>query len=168
MDGPAPGSSGQLAAQRLPGEQPSLSARGRGVGARLVRGHTTTSRNRSPFSTDAGRTFGTPVRLDNEGSLGRVDVELFPTGPRSRPTSSSRTSALTSACGASPAPATSPHPSSSRRSRGIARAATRGWRSGGTNWCSHGLIAPGAGGTPRPAVARLPGARRSGSRSRCG
>ena len=32
------------------------------------------------FSTDAGRTFGTPVRLDEGGSLGRVDIELLPDG----------------------------------------------------------------------------------------
>ena len=32
------------------------------------------------FSLDAGRTFGAPVRLDDEGSLGRVDVELLPDG----------------------------------------------------------------------------------------
>lgn len=29
------------------------------------------------FSSDAGRTFGAPVRLDDEASLGRVDVELL-------------------------------------------------------------------------------------------
>ena len=32
------------------------------------------------FSKDAGRTFGAPVRLDDEASLGRVDVELLPDG----------------------------------------------------------------------------------------
>jgi hypothetical protein len=32
------------------------------------------------FSSDAGRTFGSPVRLDEEGTLGRVDVELMPDG----------------------------------------------------------------------------------------
>jgi hypothetical protein len=32
------------------------------------------------FSTDAGRTFGPPVRLDDTGSLGRVDIELLPDG----------------------------------------------------------------------------------------
>jgi hypothetical protein len=32
------------------------------------------------FSTDAGRTFGAPIRLDDSGSLGRVDVELTSDG----------------------------------------------------------------------------------------
>jgi hypothetical protein len=32
------------------------------------------------FSEDAGRTFGTPLRLDDEASLGRVDVELLEGG----------------------------------------------------------------------------------------
>lgn len=32
------------------------------------------------FSDDAGRTFGTPIRLDEVGSLGRVDLELLSDG----------------------------------------------------------------------------------------
>ena len=32
------------------------------------------------FSNDAGRTWGTPIRLDDAGSLGRVDVELLGDG----------------------------------------------------------------------------------------
>jgi hypothetical protein len=32
------------------------------------------------LSSDAGRTFGAPVRLDDEASLGRVDVELLADG----------------------------------------------------------------------------------------
>jgi len=32
------------------------------------------------FSTDAGATFGKPIRVDDGGSLGRVDVELLPDG----------------------------------------------------------------------------------------
>ena len=32
------------------------------------------------FSTDAGRTFGAPVRLDDEAALGRVDVALLDEG----------------------------------------------------------------------------------------
>jgi hypothetical protein len=32
------------------------------------------------FSTDAGRTFGAPVRLDDEAALGRVDVALLHSG----------------------------------------------------------------------------------------
>lgn len=32
------------------------------------------------FSDDAGRTFGTPIRVDDAASQGRVDVELLPDG----------------------------------------------------------------------------------------
>ena len=32
------------------------------------------------FSTDAGRSWGAPIRLDDSGSLGRVDVELLDDG----------------------------------------------------------------------------------------
>lgn len=32
------------------------------------------------FSSDAGATFGAPIRVDDGGSLGRVDVELLPDG----------------------------------------------------------------------------------------
>lgn len=32
------------------------------------------------FSSDAGRSFGAPIRLDEGGSLGRLDVELLPDG----------------------------------------------------------------------------------------
>ena len=32
------------------------------------------------FSDDAGATFGAPIRVDDGGSLGRVDVELLPDG----------------------------------------------------------------------------------------
>ena len=32
------------------------------------------------FSTDAGRTWGTPIRLDDQTSLGHVDVEMLDDG----------------------------------------------------------------------------------------
>lgn len=32
------------------------------------------------FSTDAGKTFSAPIRVDDGGTLGRVDVELLPDG----------------------------------------------------------------------------------------
>ena len=32
------------------------------------------------FSSDAGRTFGAPIRLDETSALGRVDVALLPDG----------------------------------------------------------------------------------------
>jgi hypothetical protein len=38
------------------------------------------SRNFVAFSRDAGRTFGAPTRVDDEGTLGRVDTELLDDG----------------------------------------------------------------------------------------
>ena len=32
------------------------------------------------FSSDAGRTWGNPIRLDDQGSLGRVDIQLLADG----------------------------------------------------------------------------------------
>jgi hypothetical protein len=59
---------------------PMLSARGRDVAvawftAKDDRGHAFVA-----FSQDAGRTFGSPIRLDDTVALGRVDVELMSDG----------------------------------------------------------------------------------------
>jgi hypothetical protein len=59
---------------------PSLSATGQ-----LVAMSWFTARNDQPqalmaFSTDAGKTFGAPIRVDDAGTLGRVDLELLPDG----------------------------------------------------------------------------------------
>jgi hypothetical protein len=59
---------------------PALSASGRRVAIawftmQQEQGHAFVA-----FSDDAGRTFGKPVRVDDEISLGRVDVELLPDG----------------------------------------------------------------------------------------
>jgi hypothetical protein len=59
---------------------PAISARGREVAvawftAKDDQGHTFVA-----FSHDAGRTFGTPVHVDEAGSLGRVGVELLNDG----------------------------------------------------------------------------------------
>jgi hypothetical protein len=59
---------------------PALSARDRDVviawfNARQDQGHVFVA-----FSRDGGRTFGVPVRIDEAGSLGRVDVELLADG----------------------------------------------------------------------------------------
>jgi hypothetical protein len=66
----------QIAA--CPVNGPVLSARGRDVAAAWFTGKGDQGRAFVAFSTDAGRTFGTPVRLDDAGALGRVDVELLP------------------------------------------------------------------------------------------
>ena len=59
---------------------PMLSARGREVAIAWFTGKNNEGRAFAAFSSDAGRTFGPPIRLDDTGALGRVDVELMPNG----------------------------------------------------------------------------------------
>jgi hypothetical protein len=59
---------------------PALSARGRDVAIAWFTGANGAPRSFMAFSTDAGRTFGAPILLDDAGSLGRVDVALLPDG----------------------------------------------------------------------------------------
>ncbi len=59
---------------------PMLSARGRDVAIGWFTVEDGQGRAFAAFSKDAGRTFGTPIRLDEAGSLGRVDIELMPDG----------------------------------------------------------------------------------------
>jgi hypothetical protein len=59
---------------------PMLSARGRNVAIAWFTVKDDQGRAFVAFSKDAGRTFGAPIRLDDGGSLGRVDVELMPDG----------------------------------------------------------------------------------------
>jgi hypothetical protein len=54
---------------------PALSARGRNVAVAWFQ-----AKDGEPFSTDAGRTFGAPIRLNHDGSLGRVDIEWLSDG----------------------------------------------------------------------------------------
>ena len=59
---------------------PSLSARGRDVAIAWYTGANGASRSLAAFSNDAGKTFGAPILLDGDGSLGRVGVALLPDG----------------------------------------------------------------------------------------
>jgi hypothetical protein len=59
---------------------PVLSARGRDVAVAWFTLQNDQGHSFAAFSKDAGRTFGSPIRLDDEASLGRVDVELLPDG----------------------------------------------------------------------------------------
>jgi hypothetical protein len=59
---------------------PALSARGRSVAIAWFTMRGEQGQAFAAFSKDAGRTFGTPIRLDDAGSMGRVDVELLPDG----------------------------------------------------------------------------------------
>jgi hypothetical protein len=56
---------------------PSLSAKGRNVAVAWFTAVNDQPRSFAAFSTDGGRTFGAPIRLDDSASLGRVDVELL-------------------------------------------------------------------------------------------
>ena len=59
---------------------PALSARGKDVAVAWFTGVNVEPKSYAAFSSDAGRTFGTPILIDGEGSLGRVDVALLPDG----------------------------------------------------------------------------------------
>lgn len=59
---------------------PALSARGRDVAIAWYTGVNGTPRSFAAFSTDAGRSFGPPILVDDNGSLGRVDVALLADG----------------------------------------------------------------------------------------
>jgi hypothetical protein len=59
---------------------PALSARGRDVVIAWFNAKDDKPKSFAALSSDAGRTFGAPVRLDDAASLGRVDVELLPDG----------------------------------------------------------------------------------------
>lgn len=59
---------------------PSVSASGKQVAVAWFTGVNDKPRAFGAFSADAGRSFGSPIRLDDEASLGRVDIELLPDG----------------------------------------------------------------------------------------
>jgi hypothetical protein len=59
---------------------PALSANGRNVAIAWFTAQGDEGHVFAAFSADAGRTFGTPIRLDEVGALGRVDVELLANG----------------------------------------------------------------------------------------
>lgn len=59
---------------------PAVSARGRNVAVAWFTAASGDGRAFLAFSDDAGRTFGRPIRIDDESALGRVDVELLNDG----------------------------------------------------------------------------------------
>jgi hypothetical protein len=59
---------------------PALSASGRDVAIAWFTAPHDEAHAFVAFSRDAGRTFGAPIRVDDTGSLGRVDVEQLPDG----------------------------------------------------------------------------------------
>jgi len=59
---------------------PVVSANGRDVAVAWFTTKNDAGEAYAAFSTDAGRTFGDPIRLDDAGSLGRVDIEMLEDG----------------------------------------------------------------------------------------
>ncbi len=59
---------------------PALVASGKNVALAWFTGVGGENRAFVAFSKDAGRTFGAPIRVDNAGTLGRVDAALLPNG----------------------------------------------------------------------------------------
>jgi hypothetical protein len=59
---------------------PSLSAAGNAVAMAWFTARDDQPRALAAFSRDAGRTFSAPIRIDDAGTLGRVDLELLPDG----------------------------------------------------------------------------------------
>jgi hypothetical protein len=59
---------------------PALAAAGRNVAMTWFTVKQDQGQAYLAFSPDAGATFGAPIRVDDGGSLGRVDVELLPDG----------------------------------------------------------------------------------------
>jgi hypothetical protein len=77
---PAPVHNDNWKMPACPVNGPALSASGRRVAIAWFTMQQELGHAFVAFSDDAGRTFGKPVRLDDEMSLGRVDVELLPDG----------------------------------------------------------------------------------------
>ena len=59
---------------------PALSARGRQLVAAWFTGKDDKGQAFAAFSDDAGRTWGNPIKLDDQAALGHVDVELLDDG----------------------------------------------------------------------------------------
>lgn len=66
--------------EACPVNGPALSTRGRAVAAAWFTATGNDGHAYAAFSQDAGRTWSDPIRLDDETSLGRVDIELVDDG----------------------------------------------------------------------------------------
>jgi hypothetical protein len=76
--GPVHGDNWKIAA--CPVNGPALSARGRNVAIAWFTGVGDQGQVFAAFSTDAGKTFGTPIKIDEGKTAGRVDIELLESG----------------------------------------------------------------------------------------
>lgn len=77
---PAPVAADGWRFNACPVNGPSITAGGRRVAVAWFQAKDGAPKALVAFSNDAGRTFGAPARLDDAGTLGRVDVDLLPDG----------------------------------------------------------------------------------------
>ena len=77
VDEPAPVHDDGWRINGCPVNGPALSAAGRDVAIAWFTVQEDRGQALVAFSQDAGQTFGAPIRVDDAGSLGRVDVELM-------------------------------------------------------------------------------------------
>jgi hypothetical protein len=77
---PVPVFADQWMFNACPVNGPALSARGRSVAVAWFQAKDNVPKSFAAFSSDAGRSFGKPIRLNEEGSLGRVDIDLLSDG----------------------------------------------------------------------------------------
>lgn len=77
---PSPVFNDQWTIAACPVNGPALSAQAREVALAWFTVKQDQGQAYLAFSQDAGRTYGAPIRIDDGGSLGRVDVELLPDG----------------------------------------------------------------------------------------
>lgn len=77
---PAPVYTDNWMIEACPVNGPMLSARGSQVGAAWFTGKDGQGQAYAAFSSDAGRSWGAPIRLDDAGSLGRVGIALLDDG----------------------------------------------------------------------------------------
>ena len=59
---------------------PAISAIGRNTAVAWFTTHNDQGQAFAAFSTDSGRTWGNPIRLDEQGALGHVDIEMLEDG----------------------------------------------------------------------------------------
>jgi hypothetical protein len=77
---PAPVHNDNWKIAACPVNGPALSARGRDVAIAWFTAKGEQGQAYLAFSKDAGRTWSAPIRIDDAGTLGRVDVELLADG----------------------------------------------------------------------------------------
>ena len=77
---PVPASNDGWKIPGCPVNGPALSARGRNVAVAWFTTKDDVPQAYAAFSSDAGRTFAAPIRLDDGLSMGRVDIELLEDG----------------------------------------------------------------------------------------